>query len=1088
MPTPAPSDEVLRSYLAGSATAQEVAGVEAWIEVDPGAVGVLDRLRQSGVDRFVAAVREAGAVSHVANPPPQVGHYRLISQLGEGGMGTVWMAEQRTPVRRDVAIKLIRPGMDSHQVLARFETERQTLALLDHPNIARVLDGGMPDKGLPYFVMELIKGAPLTEYCDARRLSIHERVILFTSVCRAVHHAHQKGIIHRDLKPSNILVERKDGVAVPKVIDFGLAKAMHFKLTDLTLHTQVGTLLGTVEYMSPEQAGPTPWDVDTRSDIYSLGAILYELLTGRPPLSKEDLKARPMDEVLRVVREVDPPQPSSRLGGSNSSLLPVEQRGQDLRQLKRIVSGDLDRVTMKALEKDPNRRYETALELSNDLDRYLRDEPVVANPPSRVYRARRFIRRNVGAVLAGTLAVLGLTIGTALAIVGMLHAREAERSAVADRNRAELAEADARKEAASAKLAEARARLLAAEAEKQANLADAREHEASRERGKAEQISDALTSLFVAADPVGLNDYTSLIRRPVGQRLSPVDLLRQMAESLRTDRAMDKSVKFSLLVRIAVAAMNQTEPELAEGAIRQAEEIARAHFPEDSREMAEAVHYSAAIEELNGRYGVAEARYREALRLREAIVKRTSDVVASRRVKNDLALTQLTLSLLYSQLEDFKRAEELARKGLALRLELFGPDSRETAIARLYLAICLIGDIAMTKKAEAALLSYQAKQFFEKNEGTRTLVRAVFKFMDGVQGHWLGVRDNCIADLNESLSLAEKIVGNRHPYYLFVHGQLGCVLSDHGRYEEAHAILMECLKDAADLRFLTHPKMLYPYMQLIITTEKLNKQGELEPVLTEWLRAHERADKGSQFYADALLLTARTDLGGGESARGQDRINQALEVLKTAPSYGGRATTRQLLQVLTEGSMARRDHALAKKLSDTWAAMEEEFGTTGMQAEARYQQIMARLALGEDGLELSRLIERFEREGESKHSEDSRIKVLGMVFRSREALNRGDIAVAEQFLGQAEGRARDANGWYACAIQAARLHSSAGTDARFERVISALEKAVSAGYSNRASIEGEALFRDLRGRAEFKSVVGRLVEKNGGGPARNAGP
>ena len=861
MPLTRPSDEVLRRYREGNSPPDETARVEAWMVNDPEAISILEKLKDGDDNTLIAAAREAGPV----NPPPwkpplhapqQIGNYRVVALLGQGGMGTVWLAEQRTPVRRDVAIKLIRPGMDSHQVLARFETERQSLALLDHPNIARVLDGGITERGYPYFVMELIRGLPLTDYCDTHKLSLNERINLLISVCRAVQHAHQKGIIHRDLKPSNILVERKDGLHVPKIIDFGLAKAMHYKLTELTLHTQVGTLLGTVEYMSPEQAGASPWDVDTRSDIYSLGVILYELLTGTPPLLADETRTKPMDEVLRIVRDVDPPQPSARLSGSHAASEIAARRGQDPRQLRRFIVGDLDRVTMKALEKDPDRRYETALGLATDLERYLRDEPVLANSPSQIYKARKFIRRNKAAVAAAVLAVLALTAGTTLAVNGMFHARAAARSAIADRVRAERAEADALREARSAREAEARARASAEKADSQAILAARREQEASRERIKAEQIADALSSLFVATDPIGVNGYSSMIRIPIGQHLSPVDLLRRMADTLRAERVMDKSVKFSLLVRIAIAAMNQSEAELAEATIREAEGLARQHFPENGPEVAEALHYSALIEELHGRYRSAEERYRQALALRSALVHKAPSEGAKRSGQIDLSLTQLTLSLLLSQLEEFSAAEALARQGLATRLKLFGTDSREVAVARLYLAVCLIGDEGLTKKAEAAWLALQGRKFFEADEGTRTFVRAVFAFQDGIQASATGARDLSISKMNESLSITEQIVGDRHPYYLFVQGQLGCLLSEYGRHEEAFKVLTESVALSSALRFLAHPKMLHAYAFLKFSCSSLGKVIKLDPFLADWVAAHARADPSSAFYVDALLLSA----------------------------------------------------------------------------------------------------------------------------------------------------------------------------------------------------------------------------------------
>ncbi len=330
------------------------------------------------------------------------GRYKLLELIGEGGMGAVWMAEQRDPVKRLVALKLIKPGMDSKAVLARFEAERQALALMDHPNIARILDGGTTrdepggvGPGRPYFIMELVKGRPLTDYCDARQMSIKARLELFVRICSAVQHAHQKGIIHRDLKPSNLLVTEHDGEPVPKVIDFGLAKALNPAgvLTDRTLYTAFGTVVGTPLYMAPEQVGINALDVDTRSDIYALGVVLYELLTGSTPLSTERVKRSPWEEVRRVIQEEEPPRPSTRLSSSHALPSLAASRQTEPAKLAKLVRGELDWIVMKALEKDRGRRYQTANGLARDIQRYLADEPVEACPPSAAYRLHKFARK-----------------------------------------------------------------------------------------------------------------------------------------------------------------------------------------------------------------------------------------------------------------------------------------------------------------------------------------------------------------------------------------------------------------------------------------------------------------------------------------------------------------------------------------------------------------------------------------------------------------------------------------------------------------------------------------------------------------------
>jgi serine/threonine protein kinase len=357
----------------------------------------------------------ADALRLAEGPGTVIGPYKLLEQIGEGGFGVVFMAEQTQPLRRKVALKIVKPGMDTRQVVARFEAERQALARMDHPHIARVLDAGATDTGRPYFVMELVRGIPITDFCDANRLTPRQRLELFIPVCQAVQHAHQKGIIHRDLKPSNVLVTLHDGTPVVKVIDFGIAKALGEPLTDKTLFTGFAQMLGTPRYMSPEQAELSGLDVDTRSDIYSLGVLLYELLTGTAPLDRERLRGVGYDELRRLIREEEPPRPSARVSTLGEAAVTVSaNRQSDPKQLSRFLRGELDWIVMKALEKDRSQRYETASALAADVQRYLAHEPVEACPPSALYRFRKFARRYRGMLLTAAAVVTVLAVSIAL--------------------------------------------------------------------------------------------------------------------------------------------------------------------------------------------------------------------------------------------------------------------------------------------------------------------------------------------------------------------------------------------------------------------------------------------------------------------------------------------------------------------------------------------------------------------------------------------------------------------------------------------------------------------------------------------------
>jgi serine/threonine protein kinase/tetratricopeptide (TPR) repeat protein len=441
----------------------------------------------------------------------QIGPYKLLQKLGEGGMGTVFLAEQTEPVQRRVALKLIKPGMDSRQVIARFEQERQALALMDHPNIAKVLDAGQaggwrPETGgkpsslqppvsslQPYFVMELVKGIPITKYCDHEHLTPKERLELFIPVCQAVQHAHQKGIIHRDLKPSNVIIALYDGKPIPKVIDFGVAKATAQKLTERTMFTEVGQIVGTLEYMAPEQAELNNLDIDTRADIYSLGVLLYELLTGSPPFTSKQLRGAAFDEMLRMIREVEPPKPSTKLSSSDELPSIAANRKSEPRKLTKLIHGDLDWIVMKALAKERSRRYETANGLALELQRYLADEPVLAGPPSMGYKVRKFAQRHRAGVLTGAIMALVLVTGTAVSLWQAVRATHAEGEALQERDRARVADQQARAE---------RDRALAEKSRADKNFALARK-----------AVEDYLTRVTDDPELKDRTDFTSLRKR-----------------------------------------------------------------------------------------------------------------------------------------------------------------------------------------------------------------------------------------------------------------------------------------------------------------------------------------------------------------------------------------------------------------------------------------------------------------------------------------------------------------------------------------------------------------------------------------------
>jgi serine/threonine protein kinase/tetratricopeptide (TPR) repeat protein len=491
-------------------------------------------------------------------PGIQIGQYKLLEEIGEGGMGTVFMAEQTSPVRRVVAIKIVKPGMDSKAVLARFEVERQALSVMDHPNIARVLDAGSTDSGRPFFVMELIKGIPITKYCDQHRLSLRQRLELFVPVCEAIQHAHQKGVIHRDIKPTNVLVAPYEGRAVPKVIDFGLAKAAGPSLADTTLMTRCGTVVGTPEYMSPEQADLKNLDVDTRSDVYSLGALLYELLTGATPVDRKSLDGAAILEVLRIVREVEPPRPSAKLVGSDALPSIAANRKSEPDKLVRLMRGDLDWVLLKALEKDRTRRYGTAHDLARDIRRYLSDEVVEARPPSTSYRAWKFMRRHKMRVAAAGMVLLALLIGIAGTTAGFLRAEQQRRFAENQQRRAEDMET-----LANERLSQVEAEKKKVEEEKQAALttldALAKAYMTAGKLQQAiklfEQVRDAQVKKLGADNPATLGTVSNLAAAYLiaGRLPQAIKLYEQARDVFSKKMGTDQPETLVTLSNLAVA-------------------------------------------------------------------------------------------------------------------------------------------------------------------------------------------------------------------------------------------------------------------------------------------------------------------------------------------------------------------------------------------------------------------------------------------------------------------------------------------------------------------------------------------------------
>ncbi|HKB41833.1 MAG TPA: serine/threonine-protein kinase, partial [Gemmataceae bacterium] len=562
-------------------------------------------------------------------PGTIIGPYKLLEQIGEGGFGIVFMAEQQEPIRRKVALKVLKPGMDSKQVLARFEAERQALALMDHPNIARVLDAGATDSGRPYFVMELVKGVSITEFCDQNQLAPEARLALFLDVCHAIQHAHHKGIIHRDLKPTNVLVTLHDGVPVVKVIDFGVAKALLQKLTERTLFTGYGQLIGTPLYMSPEQAEMSGLDIDTRSDIYSLGVLLYELLTGTTPLESKRLSEVGYVELQRLIREEETPRPSTRLSSlGDSATILAGNRGLDRKGLAQLLAGDLDWVVMKALEKDRTRRYDTPGRFAEDIERYLRREAILARPPSAVYKVKKFAQRHRAAVLTGVATAAALLVGAAVATWQAVVATRAKQDA-----------------------------LAAAEAEKKAKeLAQAREAET---RTELEFVENRLLS---AARPEG---YPGGLGRTVTLEQAVKAALPYVEESFPNQPLLEARLRLTL----GQSFWYLGEAKLAADQCQTAATLYSKHLGFDHPDTLRSMHNLARSYHDLGRYADALRLCQETLALRKA--KLGPD-------HPDTLWSMSSLANTYAALGRHTDALKLRKETLALMKARLGPDHPDT--------------------------------------------------------------------------------------------------------------------------------------------------------------------------------------------------------------------------------------------------------------------------------------------------------------------------------------------------------------------------------------------------------------------------
>lgn len=751
-------------------------------------------------------------------PGTTIGPYKLLQRIGEGGFGLVYMAEQQEPVRRKVALKVIKLGMDTRQVIARFEAERQALAMMDHPNIAKVLDAGATETGRPYFVMELVKGIPITEYCDRNRLSTRQRLELFVPVCRAIQHAHQKGIIHRDVKPNNVLVTLHDSEPVPKVIDFGVAKATSQRLTEKTLFTGFRQFIGTPEYMSPDQAEMSGLDVDTRTDIYSLGVLLYELLTGKTPFDAKTLREAGYSEIQRIIREVDPLKPSTRLSTLQEELADIAlHRRAEPDALSRLMRGDLDWIVMKAMEKDRTRRYETASEMAGDIQRHLKNEPVLAGPPSAAYRLRKFIRRHQVGMVAGSFAAAALLIGFSLATLGFIQATRAKVAAQVERDAAQTARAEAEQ----AQLGEQAHRRLA---------------EASAETAQKEAVRSATLAAFMQ-EMLGSVDPGTARGREVTFRYVLDDAARRIDEG-----ALQEQPQVEAAVRLTLGdtykSLGLYAP--AEMQLRAAETTRARLFGDEDPETLQARSRLAGLYSAQGRYAEAETLHRQTLETQRRVLgEEHPDTLAS---MNGLGIA------IWKQ-GRFAEAETIHRRTLELQRRVLGEEHLETLRSMVNVGTVLW---LQEKRAEAEAYQRQTLETLHRVLGEEHLetLRAMNNL--GLVLWSVGKVSEAETMYRRALEILHRVYGDEHPNTLKSMTNLSALLADQGKYAEAEVLNRRTLEILRRVLGDDHPDTRLSRANLLNLLKAQGKWDEMRPFVEEQIAA--RKQRAEQPDVDARAL------------------------------------------------------------------------------------------------------------------------------------------------------------------------------------------------------------------------------------------
>ena len=776
-------------------------------------------------------------------PGTIIGPYKILQQIGEGGFGSVFMAEQEKPVQRMVALKIIKLGMDTRQVVARFEQERQALAMMDHPNIARVYDAGATETGRPYFAMELVKGEPIVHYCDKNNLSIEARLDLFAQVCNAVQHAHTKGIIHRDIKPTNILVSTQDGRPHAKVIDFGIAKATASKLTEKTLFTEFQQLIGTPEYMSPEQAEGS-LDIDTRTDVYSLGAVLYELLTGSTPFSGRDLRSAAFAEIQRMIREVDPPKPSTRLSQNAATLTSIAAaRRTEPKRLGTVVRGELDWIVMRALEKDRQRRYETASGLGADIRRYLSGDNVVAAPPSTAYRVHKFVRRNKGKVAAGAAVGAALVLGLVGTVWQAQAAADQRDKARQEATRALAAEFETRRRAEDLqRVADFQGQMLAQVDPTAAGMrltddVSARLDAALAKANLSDEDRAARTDAFIGM-------WSQISATDAALTLIDRTILRPAVSAI--DTQFEDQPEIAATLRHVVAERYHDLGLDAEAVALQERvvEARRRLLGEDNAETVKSIGNLGVYQASLAMHKEAEASYREALERGRRLLGEDDPV----------ALVYLAnVGSILVQTGRFDEAEPVLREALERRRRVLGDESPDTITS-----IRDWGDLLMHqgKFAEAEplyreMLEKRRRVLGEENPATLSALNDMAILLQNQ-----GRLEEALVYLREAVEKKRRVVGEVHPSTLSTVQSLGAVLDMNGQSAEAETLMRDTLAKQQELLGRDHTSTMTTMGNLSALLVGQGRFAEAEPLCRETLERRTRVmgpDHASTLIANNVM-------------------------------------------------------------------------------------------------------------------------------------------------------------------------------------------------------------------------------------------